>query len=244
MRAFLVAALGLLTASCLDFDRYGESAGGAGAGGGSEGGGGAGGGSGGAPSCGGGPVPTAVCITGALYDFNAPFGGDWAWTEIGIVGNGCGGQCAELTLNAARLDLRTTVSGMADDCYASVAITSSTGDRTFLELVPDGPDMGGTIPEADLAQNVEVAVEDDIVRFRVAGVTIPVLTLPPETLIDVLRIQVRESTVVLEALAAGQVMACHEAAKPTVLAGQVRAGFGLQGSSGQTATFDNYGVTP
>ena len=59
--------------------------------------------------------------------------------------------------------------------------------------------------------------------------------------VDQLRIQVRAGSVVLEAFAGGPQVACTEQDRPELLSEALRAGFGIQGSAGQTASFDDYG---
>ena len=235
-------ALALLASGCLDFDQYGEGTGAAG--GTSSGGAPLGGAGGGQATC---PsdelTPATVCILGAPYLFDGPFSGDWNSTESSTVGDtGCPDSCASLVLGESRLDLRTVMAGVASDCFISIDVLESNAQRTFLELIPD-LGTGDPIPPPDRANNIEVAVVGNNVRFEVAAEMIPALTLAEGVVVDRLRIQVRADTVVLEAFAAGEQVACTEQARPDLLLSEpLRAGFGIQGSVGQAAMFDNFGV--
>lgn len=238
-------ALALSLPACLDFDQYGEGggAGGESAGGAPAGGGPVGGGGGSAPAC---PsdnfLPATVCITGSVYDFDDKLGDDWSHAEPGNLLNGCDHTCATVALQESRFDLRTKETAMLDECFASIDILSTTAKRTFLELVPDGEPSGFEIPLADHANNVEISVIDGSVRFEVGATSLPALVLDEGVSVDQLRIQVRANTVVLEAFSGGEQVACSEQERPaSVFNQQLRAGFGIQGSTGQEASFDNYG---
>lgn len=240
-RWVFTVALAVSASACLDFDQYAEGTGGAGGstiGGAPEGGAGAS-----APTC---PsdnfVPSTVCVTTAPYSFDGMLLDDWKRSEPGTVGNSCDATCAAITLGGNRLDLRTLQAVEVDQCFASIDVLDSNAQRTFLELIPDDGTTGSPIPPPDRASNIEVAVAGNTVRFEVDKLSIPALTLPEGVVVDHLRIQVRADTVVLEAFEGGQQVACTEQDRPDVLDGEVRAGFGIQGSAGQTATFDNYGV--
>ncbi len=227
--------------ACLDFDQYGE---GGGAGGESAGGAPAGGSGGGVnpPTCPSDPVvPAAVCITGAPYDFNGDTAADWALVGTGQIAY-CGSTCANLTINQGRLDVRSRDTAVVSECFASIDVVSSDARRVFLELAPDGEIGTGTVPLPDLANNIEIGVEDNSVRFEVGATALPALVLDEGVTVDQLRIQVRADTVVLEAFSGGQQVACSEQERPDLLlSAQMRAGFGIAGSQNQQAQFDNYG---
>lgn len=233
--------VGVFAAGCLDFDQYGEGTGGTGgtpAGGAPQGAGGS------SPAC---PsddfLPAEVCITGGVYDFEGTLFDDWKGFGAGTVGN-CSGTCASITLGGDRIDVRTLADPVVvDQCFASINVVDSNATRTFLELVPDDDTKEPVaFPPPDRANNIEVAVVGDSVRFEVGDQSLPALTLDAGITVDQLRIQVRADTIVLEAFAAGEQVACSEQPRPELLNGAMRAGFGIQGSAGQEATFDDYGA--
>ena len=228
--------------SCLDFDQYAEGSGGTGGTG--EGGASDGGSGGGLPTCPSDPfIPASVCILGSPYLFDDPFGEDWGSSELGGLANGCDGNCATISLTDSRVDLRTMMTGVASNCFVSIdLLPGATAPRAFLELVPDGGPSQLDIPLPNRDENVEISVEGDTVFFEVGTTSLPALVLDSAVVVDQLRIQVRDDSVVLEAFAGGEQVACSEQPLPPSLSGDVRAGFGVQGSNGQQGSFDNFGT--